>query len=72
MKRLSLIALLAVAGFANAATYELDPYHTNARFSIDHFGTSTNVAGFYELSGLMHLTVQQAKARLISASQLVA
>lgn len=53
MKRLSLIALLAVAGFANAATYELDPYHTNARFSIDHFGTSTNVAGFYELSGLM-------------------
>lgn len=37
MKRLSLIALLAVAGFANAATYELDPYHTNARFSIDHF-----------------------------------
>lgn len=53
MKRLSLIALLAVVGFANAATYELDPYHTNARFSIDHFGTSTNVAGFYELSGLM-------------------
>ncbi|WP_049236190.1 YceI family protein [Moraxella canis] len=53
MKKLSLIALLAVAGFANAATYELDPYHTNARFSIDHFGTSTNMAGFYELSGVM-------------------
>lgn len=34
MKRLSLIALLAVAGFANAATYELDPYHTNVRLAL--------------------------------------
>ena len=34
MKRLSLIALLAVAGFANAATYELDPYHTNASYQV--------------------------------------
>lgn len=36
---------------ANAATYKIDEAHTNARFAIDHFATSTNVGGFYGLNG---------------------
>lgn len=47
----ALILSLFVAGVANAATYEIDPTHTNARFAIDHFNTSTNVGGFYGLTG---------------------
>lgn len=50
MKKALILSLL-VAGAANAATYEIDPPHTNARFSIDHFATSTNVGGFYGLTG---------------------
>lgn len=42
-------AVLSVS--AQAATYEIDPFHTNARFAIDHFATSTNVGGFYGLTG---------------------
>ena len=48
-----IIAALAAAaiGTASAATYKVDEYHANARFSIDHFNTSTNVGGFYGLTG---------------------
>lgn len=34
-----------------AATYHIDPTHANVRFAIDHFGTSTNTGGFYNLTG---------------------
>ena len=44
-------ALAASAAAASAAQYEIDPFHSNARFEIDHFGTSTNVGGFYGLTG---------------------
>lgn len=43
----------AVAVGANAATYNIDSHHANARFEIDHFGTSSNVGGFYNLTGKM-------------------
>lgn len=32
-------------------TYQLDPHHSNIRFSIDHMQTSTVTGGFYELTG---------------------
>ena len=52
MKKTLLLTLLAVASAAaNAASYKIDPFHANARFAIDHFGTSTNVGGFYGLEG---------------------
>lgn len=49
----AMFALFAatLAAFAAAATYKVDAYHTNARFAIDHFNTSTNVGGFYGLNG---------------------
>ncbi|MFA9488222.1 MULTISPECIES: hypothetical protein [unclassified Mannheimia] len=43
-----LVAAIAAVS-ANAATYKIDPYHANARFSIDHFGTSSNV-GFLQFN----------------------
>ncbi|OOR87009.1 hypothetical protein B0181_11325 [Moraxella caviae] len=53
MKAISalLAAAAIITGAAHAATYEIDPFHTNARFAIDHFRTSTNVGGFYGLTG---------------------
>ena len=42
-------AMLASA--ASAAVYKVDEFHTNARFAIDHFNTSTNVGGIYGLTG---------------------
>lgn len=44
-----ILSLLATG--AGAASYKIDEDHTNARFAIDHFATSTNVGGFYGLSG---------------------
>ena len=38
---------------SDSINYKLDPMHTNVRFSIDHFGTSTNHGGFYGLEGDM-------------------
>lgn len=51
MKKLIALSALMMAGVAHSAIYEIDPYHTNARFAIDHFATSTNVGGFYGLTG---------------------
>lgn len=53
MKLLSLISMAALvtAAPAMAADYTIDSMHTNARFTIDHFATSSNVGGFYNLSG---------------------
>lgn len=63
-KSLSLAALvglgtLSVAG--NAATYEIDPNHANARFSVNHFGTSTNAGGFYGLTGIVQYQPEAKK-----------
>lgn len=51
MKKIALSAVMAFAALAQAAEYEIDPGHTNVRFAIDHFATSTNVGGFYGLEG---------------------
>ncbi len=54
MKKALLALCLTVAtATAAAAAYKIDSNHANARFAIDHFGTSTNTAGFYNLSGDM-------------------
>ncbi len=61
------IAITAISGLAmlstvgNAATYELDPKHTAVRFTVDHFGTSTNAGGFYNLSGILEYAPQEQK-----------
>ena len=50
-KTILALVLAASVAMASAATYKIDPFHTNARFEIDHFGTSTNVGGFYGVNG---------------------
>ena len=50
----SLIGVLLLTGFmasAQATTYLLEPNNSNVRFEIDHFKTSTNSGGFYNLTG---------------------
>lgn len=47
------MAAVLTAGAANAANYEVDTFHTNARFTIDHFGISSNVGGIYGLTSNM-------------------
>ncbi len=54
-----ILAIAAISTFgllstvSHAATYKLDPHHTAVRFSVDHFGTSTNAGGFYNLDGTL-------------------
>lgn len=50
---LTLFASLFLWNTAQAADYKLDPAHTKAMFYIDHFNTSTNSGGFYEINGDM-------------------
>lgn len=40
-----------VSSQSNAASYFLEPNNSNVRFEIDHFNTSTNSGGFYNLTG---------------------
>lgn len=57
MKKHLALGLLAatLSTGALAETYKLDPDHTNARFAIGHFGTSTNHGGFYNIEGELQL-----------------
>tara|TARA_R100000935_G_scaffold10643_1_gene21212 strand:+ start:540 stop:1106 length:567 start_codon:yes stop_codon:yes gene_type:complete len=45
-----LLSTLAIVS-SHAQTYNIDPTHTNVRFAIDHFNTSTNTGGFYNITG---------------------
>lgn len=54
-------AIGMVSTLGNAATYQLDPHHTAVRFSVDHFGTSTNAGGFYNLSGILEYAPEKKK-----------
>ena len=54
MNKLASILMAALLGItvpAVAANYKIDPLHANARFTLDHFATSSNVGGFYNLTG---------------------
>ncbi len=52
MKKLLLTStFITLFSSAIAAEYKLDPSHSNARFYIDHFNTTTNHGGFYGITG---------------------
>lgn len=60
MKKTLLAILLSTsAGVVAAASYSLDPHHTNARFAADHHDTSTNVGGFFLLEGKLQFDPAQ-------------
>ena len=46
---------------SHAATYDLDSNHTAVRFFVDHFGTTTNAGGFYNLSGTLEYAPKEKK-----------
>ncbi|OLF41757.1 YceI family protein [Psychrobacter sp. Rd 27.2] len=56
---ISALGMMSTVG--QAATYELDPKHTAVRFFVDHFGTSTNAGGFYNLSGILEYAPKEQK-----------
>lgn len=58
MQKILLTSLLFSATIASAATYKLDPAHSNAGFAIDHFGTSTNRAAIHNLEGEMQFDLE--------------
>lgn len=66
MKKTIALAVLAVSfsGLAMADTYKLDADHTNARFAIGHFGTSTNHGGFYNLEGELQVDASKQTGSL--------
>ena len=57
-------ALLGLTATAHAATDEIDAAHTNARFAIDHFNTSTNVGDFFGLTGSMEFDKEARKGKI--------
>ncbi|MEX1167733.1 MAG: YceI family protein [Hydrogenophaga sp.] len=48
---LAAAAVLSTAGIAQAATYQIDPTHTNVIWEQLHFGTSTNRGSWAKKSG---------------------
>ena len=56
MSRLLLAAALATAfaGAASAATYKIDPRHTQVFFTYSHFGNSNLSGRFMEVSGQLN------------------
>lgn len=63
-KMLTALFLAAAATGASAATYTIDAAHTNARFAIDHFNTSTNVGGFYGLTGKVNFDADKRQGAI--------
>ncbi|MFA7437138.1 YceI family protein [Castellaniella sp.] len=61
MKRLCLIPLLCLAGYAQAADYAVDPDHTYVTFEVLHHGTSTVRGRFDAIDGQIQFD-RQARA----------
>ena len=47
----AVLSSLLLVPAVQANEYKLEPTHTKAMFYIDHFDTSTNSGGFYEIEG---------------------
>ena len=53
-KRLGTLLLLAgCTVISHAATYKIEPDHSNVRFAIDHLKTSATTGGFYNVTGIL-------------------
>lgn len=63
-----LLLLVGCIGSSNAARYFLEPNNSNVRFEIDHFNTSTNSGGFYNLTGQLEY---DARAKTGSVSLVI-
>ena len=53
-KRLgTLLLLVGCTVSSQAATYRIEPDHSNVRFAIDHLKTSATTGGFYNVTGIL-------------------
>ncbi|MDE4453927.1 YceI family protein [Psychrobacter sp. DAB_AL62B] len=49
----TLLLLASCMASSHAATYKIEPDHSNVRFAIDHLKTSATTGGFYNVTGLL-------------------
>lgn len=63
-----LVAILAVPAFAATTTWQLDPNHTNAQFTVRHLGISNVQGEFTKISGTVQLDDQDITNSSVSVS----
>jgi polyisoprenoid-binding protein YceI len=63
-----LAAILAVPAFAATTTWQLDPMHTNAQFTVRHLGISNVQGEFTKISGTVQLDDQDITNSTVSVT----
>jgi polyisoprenoid-binding protein YceI len=63
-----LAAILAVPAFAATTTWQLDPMHTNAQFTVRHLGISNIQGEFTKISGTVQLDDQDITNSTVSVT----
>ncbi len=63
-----LATILAVPAFAATTTWQLDPMHTNAQFTVRHLGISNVQGEFTKISGTVMLDDQDASKSSVSVT----
>lgn len=65
---IGLATILAVPAFAATTTWQLDPMHTNAQFTVRHLGISNVQGEFTKISGTVMLDDQDASKSSVSVT----
>jgi polyisoprenoid-binding protein YceI len=63
-----LAAILAVPAFAATTTWQLDPMHTNAQFTVRHLGISNVQGEFTKITGTVQLDDQDVTNSTVSVT----
>jgi polyisoprenoid-binding protein YceI len=63
-----LATILAVSAFAATTTWQLDPMHTNAQFTVRHLGISNVQGEFTKISGTVMLDDQDVSKSSVSVT----
>jgi polyisoprenoid-binding protein YceI len=66
--KLLLVSLLLATGLAQAATYKLDPNHTQVIASWDHFGYSNPIANFGNVDGTLVYDANNVEASVVDVT----
>jgi polyisoprenoid-binding protein YceI len=64
----AIAALAAVGTFAGTATWQIDPMHSSAQFSVRHFGISNVKGEFEKIGGTVMLDDQDISKSSVSAT----
>src|ERR1700689_1196770 len=64
----ALTAMLSAATYAQSTTWQLDPAHSNAQFSVRHLGISNVQGEFTKVTGTVNLDDQDISKSTVTAS----